>query len=407
MNLILVKMFAMALALGQVTTRPEAIKTEFDPVNDKAEVADILSAGCAHMRKAFDVEDINLDELIATALEDPSIVEGEIKSFRGINFQDLHIAYRQFCTSEKVDNSPFDLGEVITFYNKTVTDLPDHNRLKGLKLPGTTEILDGEGNAFAELFESDHRRIWIPLSEIPDHVQKAFVAAEDKRFFQHRGIDERGLIRAFITNLAEPGRPQGGSTITQQVAKNLLVGDEVSYERKIREMIVAVRLDRALTKNEILEVYINSIYLGRGSWGIDMAANSYFKKPVSQLTVEEAAFLAGMAKGPASFNPDRFPARARARVAYVLTRMRDDKIITDEQFTQAMASPPRVVTYERPRRLTGFHFVDYVGARGKDARRHAVADCRLLYGALDHQCQIAARHRGGAAGGSRSLRDQQ
>ena len=365
MNLILVKMFAMALALGQVTTRPEAIKTEFDAVHDKAEVADILSAGCAHMRKAFDVEDINLDELIATAMEDPSIVEGEIKSFRGINFQDLHIAYRQFCTSEKVDNSPFDLGEVITFYNKTVTDLPDHNRLKGLKLPGTTEILDGEGNAFAELFETDHRRIWVPLSEIPDHVQKAFVAAEDKRFFQHRGIDERGLIRAFITNIAEPGRPQGGSTITQQVAKNLLVGDEVSYERKIREMIVAVRLDRALTKNEILEVYINSIYLGRGSWGIDMAANSYFKKPVSQLTVEEAALLAGMAKGPASFNPDRFPARARARVAYVLTRMRDDKIITDEQFTQAMASPPRVVTYERPRRLTGFHFVDYVGQEAK------------------------------------------
>jgi membrane carboxypeptidase/penicillin-binding protein len=360
MNLVLVKMFAMALALGQVTTRPEAIKTEFDPVYDQGEVADILQAGCAHMRKAFDVEDINLDELIATALEDPSVIAGEIKSFRGINFQDLHIAYRQFCTSEQVDNSPFDMGEVIKFYNKTVTDLPDHMRLKGLKLPGTTEIVDGAGNPFAELFESDHRRIWVPLSEIPDYVQKAFVASEDKRFFQHHGIDERGLIRAFVTNLAEPGRPQGGSTITQQVAKNLLVGDEVSYERKIREMIVAVRLDRALTKNEILEVYINSIYLGRGAWGIDMAAHGYFKKPVSALTVAEGAFLAGMAKGPASFNPDRFPSRARARVAYVLKRMQEDKIITDQQFTQAMATPPRVVMYERPRRLTGFHFVDHV-----------------------------------------------
>jgi penicillin-binding protein 1A len=360
MNLVLVKMFAMALALGQVTTRPEAIKTEFDPVNDQAEVADILQAGCAHMRKAFDVEDINLDELIATALEDPSVIAGEIKSFRGINFEDLHTAYRQFCTSEQVANSPFDLGEVISFYNKTVADLPDHNRLKGLKLPGTTEILDGDGTAFAELFESDHRRIWVPLSDLPDHVQKAFVAAEDKRFFQHRGIDERGLIRAFVTNLAEPGRPQGGSTITQQVAKNLLVGDEVSYERKIREMIVAVRLDRALTKNEILEVYINSIYLGRGAWGIDMAASSYFKKPASQLTVAEAAFLAGVAKGPASFNPDRFPARARARVSYVLNRMQEDKIITDEQLSQAMAAPPRVVVYDRPRRLTGFHFVDHI-----------------------------------------------
>jgi penicillin-binding protein 1A len=360
MNLVLIKMFAMALALGQVTTRPEAIKTEFDPVNDQAEVADILRAGCTHMRKAFDVEDINLDELIATALEDPSVVAGEIPSFRGINFQDLHTAYRQFCSNERVDSSPFDLGEVITFYNKTVTDLPDHNRLKGLKLPGTTEILDGEGKPFAELFESDHRRIWVPLSDLPDYVQKTFVAAEDKRFFQHHGIDERGLIRAFVANLAEPGRPQGGSTITQQVAKNLLVGDEVSYERKIREMIVAVRLDRALTKNEILEVYLNSIYLGRGAWGIDMAANSYFKKPASQLTLSEAALLAGMAKGPASFNPDRFPARARARVAYVLNRMQEDKIITEGQFTQAMASPPRVAVYDRPRRLTGFHFVDHI-----------------------------------------------
>jgi membrane carboxypeptidase/penicillin-binding protein len=360
MNLVLVKMFAMALALGQVTTRPEAIKTQFDPVNDQAEVADILQAGCAHMRKAFDVEDINLDELIATALEDPSLVTGEIKSFRGLNFQDLHTAYRQFCTSEQIDNSPFDLGEVITFYNKTVTDLPDAARLKGLKLPGTTEVLDNDGKPFAELFESDHRRIWVPISDLPDYVQKAFVAAEDKRFYQHHGIDERGLIRAFVTNLAEPGRPQGGSTITQQVAKNLLVGDEVSYERKIREMIVAVRLDRTLSKNEILEVYINSIYLGRGAWGIDMAAYSYFNKPASQLSVAEAATLAGMAKGPASFNPDRFPARARARLAYVLNRMQEDKIITEDQFKQAMGSPPRFVSYERPRRTAGFHFVDHL-----------------------------------------------
>lgn len=360
MNLILVKMFATALALGQVTTRPEAIRTEFDPVYDKAEVVDILQAGCAHMRKAFDVEDINLDELIATALEDPSVIAGEIKSFRGINFNDLHIAYRQFCTNEQMDDSPFDMGEVIKFYNNTVADLPDHTRLKGLKLPGTTAIVDNKGEPFAELFESDHRRVWVPLSEIPEYLQKAFVAAEDKRFYQHRGIDERGLIRAFISNLADPGRPQGGSTITQQVAKNLLVGDEVSYERKIREMIVAVRLDRALSKNEILEVYVNSIYLGRGAWGIDMAAHGYFKKPVAELTVAEGAFLAGLAKGPASFNPDRFPARARARLAYVLKRMQDDKFISDTQFTQAMSSPPRVVLYERPRRRTGFHFVDHV-----------------------------------------------
>ena len=118
----------------------------------------------------------------------------------------------------------------------------------------------------------------MPLADIPEHVRQAFVAAEDKRFFQHKGIDERGVIRAFIGNLAKPGRPQGGSTITQQIAKNLLVGDDVTYERKIREMIVASRLERAMTKPEILELYLNTIYLGRASWGVEMAARSWFGK---------------------------------------------------------------------------------------------------------------------------------
>ena len=157
-------------------------------------------------------------------------------------------------------------------------------------------------------------------------MQQAFVAAEDKRFYQHKGIDERGLIRAFITNIAEPGRPQGGSTITQQVAKNLLVGDDVSYERKIREMIVASRIDQSLSKDEILEIYLNSIYLGRGAWGIDTAARSYFKKPASELSVTEGAMLAAMAKGPAYFSPDRYPERTRERFAYVLKRMQEDKV---------------------------------------------------------------------------------
>jgi penicillin-binding protein 1A len=251
MNLILVKMFATALALSQVTTRPDAVRTEFDPVNDQAEVVQLLRDGCLHIRKEFDVEDFNLDDLISTAMQDPQGVTGEIKAFRGINFEELLVAYRQFCTTDKVEDSPFDMRQVIEFYNKAAAVLPDHMRLKGIKLPGTSVVLDGKGEKFAELFESDHRRVWVPLSEIPDFVQKAFIAAEDKRFYQHRGVDERGLIRAFIANLAQPNRPQGGSTITQQVAKNLLVGDDVSYERKIREMIVAVRNPRGLYQLDI------------------------------------------------------------------------------------------------------------------------------------------------------------
>jgi len=156
MNFVLVKIFATALALSQVTTRPDAVKTEFDPVYDQTEVVDLLQAGCAHMRKAFDVEDINLDDLISTALEDPTAMTGEIKAFKGINFDDLFLAYKQFCSANPVvGSSAFDMGQVIEFYNKAAADLPDHTRLKGLKLPGTSVVLDGKGGHFAELFESE------------------------------------------------------------------------------------------------------------------------------------------------------------------------------------------------------------------------------------------------------------
>src|SRR5579862_9193353 len=124
MNLILVKMFATALALSQVTTKPEAVKTAFDPVADQGAVVQLLKDGCAHMRKAFDIEDLNLDDLIETALSDPQAVTGEIKAFRGINFDDLHTAYKQFCGKETVTDSSFDLKEVIEFYNHAAVDLP-------------------------------------------------------------------------------------------------------------------------------------------------------------------------------------------------------------------------------------------------------------------------------------------
>src|SRR6202035_1548688 len=138
-------------------------------------------------------------------------------------------------------------------------------------------VLDARGERYADLTESN-RRVWVSLRDIPLNVQKAFIAAEDKRFYEHKGIDERGLIRAMVSNLARPGRPQGGSTITQQVVKNLLVGDNVTYERKMREMILASRLEHTLTKSEILELYLNSIFLGRGAWGIELAARNYFDK---------------------------------------------------------------------------------------------------------------------------------
>ena len=197
-------------------------------------------------------------------------------------------------------------------------------------------------------------------------MQKAFLAAEDKRFYRHKGIDERGLIRAFIGNLAQSGRPQGGSTITQQIVKNLLVGEDLTYDRKIREMIVASRVEHTLSKEEILELYLNSVYLGRGSWGIELAARSYFGKPAKDLTLEEGALLAGLTKGPNYFNPDRHPGRAQERLAYVLSRMQEDEANpAEQQAGRGLPALPAMVAYERPRRDIGFHFVDQVAREAK------------------------------------------
>ena len=298
-------------------------------------------------------------------MNDPKAVGGDIKAFHDINFADLNTAYHQFCKNESIANPVVDLGRVIEFFNNAAADLPDQTPLKGRKLPSMSVVLDGKGANFANIFEPRNRRVWVPLAAIPDVVQKAFVAAEDRRFFEHHGVDERGIIRAFIGNLANPGRLQGGSTITQQVVKNLLVGDDVTYERKIREMIVASRVESTLSKPQILELYLNSAYLGRGSWGVEMAARSYFGKSAKNLTLAEGAMLAGLLKGPSFFNPDRHPERAKERLAYVLGRMQEDGVISAEDKDHALAAPPKLVAYEQRRRDSGLHFIDFLGREAK------------------------------------------
>ena len=365
MDIILVKIFATALALSQVTTQPDSIKTQFDPAQDQTEVVQLLRAGCTHMRKAFKIENIDLDGLISTAMNDPRAVMGDIKAFRGIKFDDLYVAYRQFCKGEQVAKSPIDIGEVVAFYNKAALELPDHNKLKGFRPPGMTSVLDGNGIGYAELYEPDSRRIWIPLSDVPTDVRAAFIGAEDKRFYDHKGIDERGVIRAFVDSLGSSHRLQGGSTITQQLTKNLLVGDNVTYERKIREIIVASRVERILTKDEILELYLNTIYLGRSSWGIEMAARSYFGKSVRDLSLAQGAMLAGLAKGPNAYDPEKHPQHASERLAYVLNRMQENGAINNEQMKAALANTLAAIPYDRSRRDTGYHFIENVAREAK------------------------------------------
>ncbi|HKD29637.1 MAG TPA: transglycosylase domain-containing protein [Xanthobacteraceae bacterium] len=358
MDAILVKILAAFLTLSLVTTRPDAVKTQFDPERDRAEVTRVLRDGCAHMRKAFDIESIDLDDLIKTAMDDPQAISSEVKVLHGLKFNSLLAVYRQFCKNE--NNASVDLAEVIRFYNAAVADLPDPSRLKGGRIAESSGILDARGERFADLTESN-RRVWVPLRDIPVPVQKAFIAAEDRRFYEHKGVDERGLVRAMVSNLARPGRPQGGSTITQQVVKNLLVGDDVTYERKMREIIVASRLERTLSKAEILELYLNTIYLGRGAWGIELAARNYFGKPASALTLQEGAMLAGLPKGPTYYSPDRHPDRAQERLAYVVSRMQEDGVADATAIDSAKVSIPQMVAYSQaPQRDSGYYFLDHV-----------------------------------------------
>jgi penicillin-binding protein 1A len=359
MDAVLVKIFAVALTFSQIATEPEP-RTSFDPTADQQHVVDLLRAGCERMKRAFDVEAVNIDDLIATAMDDPEAASGAYGAFRGVKISDLHLAYRQFCKNETINNPAVDIKEVIDFYNRTLADLPDHTRLKGGRLPGASEVLDLKGERFGEIHERDQRRVWVSLADIPIHVQQAFVAAEDKRFYEHKGIDERALVRSFIGNLTQAGRPQGGSTITQQVVKNLLVGDELSYERKMREMVLASRLERTLSKSEILELYLNSIFLGKASSGVEMAARSYFGKSARDLSLSEGALLAGITKGPNYFNPVRNPDRARERFRYVLGRMQENGAITADENKQALAAFPVVVPDDQIERAPGSYFADYV-----------------------------------------------
>lgn len=367
MNIILIKLFATALTLSQVLTRPDSVRTQFDPTKDGPEVVRILRDGCAHMRKAFDIEDINLDDLISTAMEDPTSVAGPSapKILHGLDLNELNTSYKQFCKGEDPPNSPFDAKAVIEFYDNATKDLPAAETLRDKALPGMSRILDASGKPFAETFEPNARRLVVPITAVPTLVQKAFIAAEDKRFESHHGIDERGVIRAFIANLASPGRPAGGSTITQQVVKNLSVGDDVTYERKIREMIVAARLEKLLTKPQILGLYLNGIYLGRGTYGIEMAAQSYFGKPVGDLTLPEAALLAGMPKGPNFYSPDKYPERARERRSYVLARLKEEGIITEAEMVKANAADLGLKSVEIARRDSGFYLVDYLSREAR------------------------------------------
>lgn len=232
-----------------------------------------------------------------------------------------------------------------------------------------SQIYSADGETIGEFFVE--KRVLVPLEQVPQLVRKAFVAAEDVRFYSHGGVDYLGILRAAWANLLAGHVVQGGSTITQQVAKVLIVGQERSLARKIREALLAYRIERRLTKDQILGIYLNHVYMGHGAYGTAAAASAYFGKALTELTLGEAAMLAALPKAPGNITPIRDFTRAQARQHYVLDRMKDLKFITAAQAETARREPLVLVT--RSRALTNVaapYFVEtirrYVGDRYGD-----------------------------------------
>jgi Membrane carboxypeptidase/penicillin-binding protein len=183
-------------------------------------------------------------------------------------------------------------------------NIPDYKFLKNYKPPVSSKVYSGDGELVADF--SKEKRIFIPYNSIPKNVVNAFLSAEDKNFFSHPGVDAKGVLRAVINNISNiisSKRLEGASTITQQVAKNFLLTNEVSLNRKIKEAILAFRIERALSKERILELYLNQIYLGSGAYGVAAASLRYFDKSIKNLDYAEAALLAALPKAPSKYNP--------------------------------------------------------------------------------------------------------
>ncbi|MBV1833393.1 penicillin-binding protein 1A [Novacetimonas pomaceti] len=240
-------------------------------------------------------------------------------------------------------------------YQHLSEGLPTVDGLRTYQPPVMSRLYSGDDQIMAEL--AAERRIFVPYSAIPERVRSAFLAAEDQKFFTHGGVDPLAIIRSGLTDVMMRGtkhRPIGASTITQQVARIMLLGSNaVSMERKAKEALLAMRLEQTLSKQQILEIYLNEIYLGDGAYGIGAAAQTYFNKPLDQLDNAEAAFLGALPKSPTNYNPVRFPQAATGRRNWVLERMAELHVISPEEARAAEQEPLIPSSFTRPGPVPG------------------------------------------------------
>ncbi|MDD4241142.1 MAG: PBP1A family penicillin-binding protein [Smithellaceae bacterium] len=248
------------------------------------------------------------------------------------------------------------VGGTAVYYILTL-DLPGIDALKDYRPSIASRVLDENDELIDEFFLEDRKMI--KIADVPKIAQYAFVAAEDSRFYQHKGFDIQSIFRAMFKNVEAGKIVQGGSTITQQVAKLMYLTPERKYVRKFKEAILSYRIDKYLTKDEILNLYLNQIYLGHGTYGIESASTGYFGKSAKDLTLPEAALLAGLPKAPTTYSPFLYFDRAKQRQIYVLTRMMEEGFITPEQMQQAAAEPLNLRPM-KPKDKVAAYFVEHV-----------------------------------------------
>ncbi|MEP9402457.1 PBP1A family penicillin-binding protein [Sphingomonas sp. VNH70] len=276
--------------------------------------------------------------------------------------------------------------------------LPSVDSLRAYEPPLPTNVRGIDGSPVHSY--ARERRVQLSYAEYPPLLVKAFLAAEDRTFFEHHGVDYPGIAAAMLTNLRNDGRPIGASTITQQVAKNLLLTNEVSYVRKAKEALLAYRIEDALTKQQILELYLNQIALGRNAFGVEAASHAYFGKELRELTLPQMAYLAILPKGPSNYTPERGYDRAITRRNWVLGEMERNGFITPAQRAEAAAQPLGTIPRQTPRQeLAGGYFIEEVrrqlldrfGEGSKDGPHSVYAGGLWVRTSLDPKLQADAQ----------------
>jgi penicillin-binding protein 1A len=271
------------------------------------------------------------------------------------------------------------IGILLAVY---ASDLPDVHQVAGLKKrPGIT-LLAADGSVLAQ--SGDLYGNTLAVSELPPNLVHAVVAIEDRRFYHHFGVDPFGLLRALIANARHGYAVQGGSTLTQQLAKNMFLTPERTFKRKLQEALLALQLERYYTKDQILTGYLNRVYLGAGAFGVDAAAKTYFGVPATQLTLQESAIIAGLLKAPSRYSPATDMKAALDRAQLVLEAMHDEGYITDQQMLEAMSAPPPEI--HPPTISKNAHYIadwaaqqaqGYIGAIDRDVIVQTTIDTRL------------------------------